>query len=124
MFRFPACHGPASQLYCHQTFLHHTINLLLFQRKKYLQNTQSYDRIINVAKIGRHVGMADEADSKSVDGNIVWVQVPLPALFFQKCKVLKVAFLRYFSGFLLFGNIDSMCYKSITSANSPERKPA
>ena len=23
--------------------------------------------------------MADEADSKSVDGNIVWVQVPLPA---------------------------------------------
>ena len=27
----------------------------------------------------RRVGMADEADSKSVDGNIVWVQVPLPA---------------------------------------------
>ncbi len=24
--------------------------------------------------------MADEADSKSVDGDIVWVQVPLPAL--------------------------------------------
>ena len=24
--------------------------------------------------------MADEADSKSVDGNIVWVQVPLPAV--------------------------------------------
>ena len=24
--------------------------------------------------------LADEADSKSVDGNIVWVQVPLPAL--------------------------------------------
>ena len=23
--------------------------------------------------------LADEADSKSVDGNIVWVQVPLPA---------------------------------------------
>ena len=28
----------------------------------------------------RHVGMADEADSKSVVGNYVWVQVPLPAL--------------------------------------------
>ena len=27
----------------------------------------------------RRVGMADEADSKSVDGNIVRVQVPLPA---------------------------------------------
>ena len=29
----------------------------------------------------RHVGMADEADSKSVVGNYVWVQVPLPAFF-------------------------------------------
>ena len=28
----------------------------------------------------RHVGMADDADSKSVVGNHVWVQVPLPAL--------------------------------------------
>ena len=26
------------------------------------------------------VGMADDADSKSVAGNRVWVQVPLPAL--------------------------------------------
>ncbi len=26
--------------------------------------------------------LADEADSKSVDGNIVWVQVPLPAEVF------------------------------------------
>ena len=37
----------------------------------------SYVNIIFV-----HAGMselADEADSKSVDGNIVWVQVPLPA---------------------------------------------
>lgn len=30
--------------------------------------------------ICRHVGMADDADSKSVVGNHVWVQVPLPAL--------------------------------------------
>ena len=29
---------------------------------------------------GRRVGMADEADSKSVVGNHVWVQVPPPAL--------------------------------------------
>ena len=28
----------------------------------------------------RRVGMADEADSKSVVGNHVWVQVPSPAL--------------------------------------------
>ena len=28
----------------------------------------------------RHVGMADEADSKSVVCEHVWVQVPLPAL--------------------------------------------
>ena len=28
---------------------------------------------------GRHVGMADEADSKSVVGNYVWVRVPPPA---------------------------------------------
>ncbi len=29
---------------------------------------------------GRCVGMADDADSKSVAGNRVWVQVPPPAL--------------------------------------------
>ena len=39
---------------------------------------ESYDNIIFVSC--RHVGMADEADSKSVVGNHVWVQVPLPAL--------------------------------------------
>ncbi len=47
---------------------------------KYLPNGKSCDRIMNVVSASRHVGMADEADSKSVDGNIVWVQVPLPAL--------------------------------------------
>ena len=35
--------------------------------------------IIFVLLMRRHVGMADEADSKSVVGNNVWVQVPLPA---------------------------------------------
>ena len=39
---------------------------------------ESYANIIFVSC--RHVGMADEADSKSVVGNHVWVQVPLPAL--------------------------------------------
>ena len=38
---------------------------------------ESYANIIFVSC--RHVGMADEADSKSVVGNHVWVQVPLPA---------------------------------------------
>ena len=31
--------------------------------------------------LGRRVGMADEADSKSVVGNYVWVQVPPPAVY-------------------------------------------
>ncbi len=31
--------------------------------------------------------LADEADSKSVDGNIVWVQVPLPAVFERFLKI-------------------------------------
>ena len=39
---------------------------------------ESYANIIFVSC--RHVGMADEADSKSVVGNHVWVQVPLPAV--------------------------------------------
>ena len=31
-------------------------------------------------RFSRRVGMADEADSKSVVGNHVWVQVPPPAV--------------------------------------------
>ena len=48
----------------------------------------------------RHVGMADEADSKSVVGNYVWVQVPLPALFAKprKSKIFsKIKGLRHVS---------------------------
>ena len=39
----------------------------------------------------RHVGMADDADSKSVGRKPVWVQVPLPALFAKprKSKISK-----------------------------------
>lgn len=58
--------------------------------------------MINVAKISRHVGMADEADSKSVGGNIVWVQVPLPALRPWQGKVLEITFSRCFWDFFLF----------------------
>ena len=51
---------------------------VLFSKSyKGLQMRLSYVNIIFV-----RAGMselADEADSKSVDGNIVWVQVPLPA---------------------------------------------
>ena len=42
-----------------------------------------------VKKISRRVGMADEADSKSVVGNHVWVQVPSPAVInldFTRCS--------------------------------------
>ena len=36
--------------------------------------------------------LADEADSKSVDGNIVWVQVPLPAVFERFLKIRNLFF--------------------------------
>jgi hypothetical protein len=70
--------------------------------KKYLPKSPSCDKIINVAKISRHVGMADEADSKSVDGDIVWVQVPLPALHPWQGKVSKLAYLRHFWDFFFY----------------------
>ena len=42
-------------------------------------------------RISRRGGMADAPDSKSGGGNIVWVQVPLPAL--EKSPVLLGFFL-------------------------------
>ena len=48
----------------------------------------------------RHVGMADEADSKSVVGNHVWVQVPLPALFKEYCKITFSFKILVFTGFV------------------------
>ena len=44
--------------------------------------------------------MADEADSKSVVGNHVWVQVPLPALFKEYCKITFFFKILVFTGFV------------------------
>ena len=58
--------------------------------------------IYNVCiKISRRVGMADEADSKSVVGNHVRVQVPLPAVFISAKSLGNVGF----GFFILIGNI-------------------
>ena len=68
-----------------------TLFTLFSRRKKNLQILPYYDNIIFV-----RAGMselADEADSKSVDGNIVWVQVPLPAV----CIVVDHIAILYYS---------------------------
>ena len=51
----------------------------------------------------RHVGMADEADSKSVVGNYVWVQVPLPA-FLILHKLYNSRQIFDFAGFFVAQN--------------------
>lgn len=53
---------------------------------------------------GRRVGMADEADSKSVVGNHVWVQVPLPAVYKKES---------------IPGGVDSFLYNREISQNFP-----
>ena len=50
-----------------------------------------YVRINTVVKVSRRVGMADDADSKSVAGNRVRVQVPPPALHPWQGETLKMA---------------------------------
>ena len=40
--------------------------------------------------ISRRGGMADAPDSKSGGGNIVWVQVPSPALIKRACEKTRV----------------------------------
>jgi hypothetical protein len=47
----------------------------------------------------RHVGMADDADSKSVGRKPVWVQVPLPALFAKPRKSKETQCFQGFAGF-------------------------
>ena len=51
--------------------------------------------VIMTLHVSRRVGMADDADSKSVVGNHVWVQVPPPA-FFKKQYFLLLIFLQSF----------------------------
>ena len=56
----------------------------------------------------RHVGMADDADSKSVGRKPVWAQVPLPARVAKprKSKIFsKIKGLRVFSLFIIFKKI-------------------
>ena len=48
----------------------------------------------------RHVGMADDADSKSVGRKPVWVQVPLPALFAKPRKSKILSKIKGLRGFL------------------------
>ena len=50
--------------------------------KPYLtsQSLTPFQAFVIIFAVRRHVGMADEADSKSVVCEHVWVQVPLPAL--------------------------------------------
>lgn len=49
----------------------------------------------------RHVGMADDADSKSVGRKPVWVQVPLPALFAKPRKSKIFSKIKGWRGFSL-----------------------
>lgn len=50
--------------------------------------------------------MADEADSKSVVGNHVWVQVPPPALYIMLETMIKSAFFT-FKSFLVLITLDN-----------------
>ena len=64
-------------------------------------------------KISRCVGMADDADSKSVGRKPVWVQVPLPALFAKprKSKIFsKIKGLRGFSLLTIFQKLKKLGY--------------
>ena len=73
--------------------------------KNNLQFFRNYGKIFIVPNRSRRVGMADEADSKSVVGNHVRVQVPLPAV--QKSV--------YTGFFILFKN-DYVRAKTSTSS--------
>ena len=76
----------------------------------------------------RHVGMADDADSKSVGRKPVWVQVPLPALFAKprKSKIFsKIKGLRGFSLLTIFQKIKEIrvLLRKICPKLYPKRYP-
>ena len=49
--------------------------------------------VINLLCFRRSGGMADASDSKSDDGDIVWVQVPSPAFWAQKGNLTDSLFI-------------------------------
>ena len=57
----------------------------------------------NILFVRRRVGMADEADSKSVVGNNVRVQVPPPALKNPKCS--SIWDLSFYFNFILIASL-------------------
>ena len=72
--------------------------------------------------------MADEADSKSVVGNHVWVQVPLPALFAKprKSKIFsKIKGLRGLSLLTIFQKIKEIrvLLRKICPKKVPKKVP-
>lgn len=72
----------------------------------------------------RHVGMADDADSKSVGRKPVWVQVPLPALFAKprKSKIFsKIKGLRGLSLLTIFQKIKEI--EKFAPKRYPKRYP-
>lgn len=76
----------------------------------------------------RHVGMADDADSKSVGRKPVWVQVPLPALFAKprKSKIFsKIKGLRGFSLLTIFQKIKEIrvLLRKICPKKVPKKVP-
>ena len=54
-------------------------NLLFFENPLEKKGPIQYNMSHHPTCFCRRVGMADEADSKSVGGDVVWVQVPPPA---------------------------------------------
>ena len=78
---------------------------MIFMLLIYLCKIQQSSRKIKPVNKSRPVGMADEVDSKSIDGNIVRVQVPRPALLGRGKTVEIISFLRFsFLPFLLFAD--------------------
>ena len=80
--------------------------------KNNLQFFRNYGKIFIVPNRCRRVGMADEADSKSVVGNHVWVQVPLPAVGKPPGNLILYGYLGVFFFCVLMPNdiIDTLLF--------------